>query len=130
MDAAVAGVKVVTPADGGEGFLKGAGGVMGGGGLDEDGFAGELVGDTLVEQGGDLVAGGVEIFHEGAEHGAAFGHEAVIEGVTGEAAGADVFEDEDGHGEDGFWGLGSGSGVLVRGRGSVACLAGWGLGRT
>jgi hypothetical protein len=64
---------------------------------DGDDPSGKLQTRSLVEQDGDLPAGGMEIFREAAEHAGPLGQEASVEGLAGEAARAEVFGEENAH---------------------------------
>jgi hypothetical protein len=67
-------------------------------GRDGNDPAGKLESHPLVEQDGDLQAGGVEVLHERPEHSGPVGHELRVEGLAGESARAEVFVEENTHG--------------------------------
>jgi len=87
--------------DGRECMIKRIEGVLGRHSIEDDHTAGEPERHAAVEHDSDILSGGMEIFDEASQHAAARGKQTRIEGPAGEATAAEVFVDQNPHGEPG-----------------------------
>jgi hypothetical protein len=85
--------------DGGECMIKGIKGGLGRHSIESDHTAGEPERHAVIEHDSDILSGGMEVFDEATQHAATRGKQTRVEGPAGEATAAEVFVDQNPHGE-------------------------------
>jgi hypothetical protein len=83
--------------DGGERRIERIEGLPGRHRITRDDSTGKPDGHSAVEHDGDILSGGMEVFHETAQHATTLGEKARVEGPAGEATAAKVFVDQNPH---------------------------------